>query len=78
MAKPRQLADVQVREIAAALGATEVLHLQRRQIGDKWKVVGYEYELVLSDDQVTRLCEFLSEMHGESASALRVVIDNGP
>ncbi len=78
MAKPRELADVQVRDLAAALDATETMVLQRRQISGGWTVVGYEYDLVLTQDQVLRLSEFLIEAHGDIGAQLRVVIENGP
>lgn len=77
MAKPRELAHVQVREIAAALEAVETMVLQRRQTSGGWTVVGYEYDLVLTQDQIQRLCDFLIEARGDDAETLRVVIANG-
>lgn len=78
MAKARELIEVQVRELTAALGATETMTFQRRQVSGGWTVVGYEYDLVLSHEQVKLLCEFLIETRGDSAAPLRVVIENGP
>ena len=62
MAKPKQLGQFEIRELSEALGDRSQLTFVKRLIsGGKWEAVRVEFSLILDDDQVARLAEFMSE-----------------
>lgn len=62
MAKPRQLGEYEIRELAEALGERTKLTFVKRLIsGSRWAAQRVEFSLVLSDDQVEQLAQFMSE-----------------
>lgn len=62
MPKPKTLGEYEIRELAEALGERTKLTFVKRLIsGSKWSGQRVEFSLVLSDDQVEQLAEFMSQ-----------------
>lgn len=62
MPKPKTLGQFEIRELAEALGDRSQLTFVKRLIsGGKWSAVRVEFSLILDDEQVTKLAEFMSE-----------------
>lgn len=62
MARPKTLGQVEVREVAEALGERSQLQLVKRLVsGSKWSADRVEFSLILDDDQIVKLAEFMGE-----------------
>lgn len=62
MAKPKRLGQFEIRELSEALGDRSQLTFVKRLIsGGQWAAVRVEFSLILDEDQVARLAEFMSE-----------------
>lgn len=62
MPRPKTLGNIEIRELSEALGERSQLTFVKRLIsGGKWEAVRVEFSLILDDDQVARLAEFMSE-----------------
>lgn len=62
MARPKTLGEYEIRELAEALGERTKLTFVKRLIsGAGWSGQRVEFSLVLSDDQVEQLAQFMAE-----------------
>lgn len=62
MAKPKQLGQIETRELVEALGERSQLALVKRLVsGAKWTGDRVEFSLILDEDQVVKLAEFMGE-----------------
>lgn len=62
MAKPKTLGRLELRDLSVALGERAQLTLVKRLIsGAGWGSQRVEFSLILDDDQVARLVEFMGE-----------------
>lgn len=62
MSKPKTLGEFELRELSEALGErTKVTFVKRLISGPRWSGQRVEFSLVLSDDQVEQLAQFMSE-----------------
>ena len=62
MARPKTVGQVEVREVAEALGERSQLQLVKRLVsGSKWSADRVEFSLILDDDQIVKLAEFMGE-----------------
>lgn len=62
MPRPKTLGQFEICELAEALGERSQLTFVKRLIsGGKWEAVRVEFSLILDDEQVTKLAEFMSE-----------------
>lgn len=62
MAKPKRLGQFEIRELSEALGERSQLTFVKRLIsGGKWEAVRVEFSLILDEDQVSKLAEYMSE-----------------
>lgn len=64
MPKPKTLGNVAVRELQAAFGDVEQFKLVKRLIsGAGWSAQRVEFALILNEEQISRLAEFLGETY---------------
>lgn len=62
MARPKTLGQVEVRELAEALGERSQLQFVKRLVsGSKWSADRVEFSLILDEDQVNKVAEFFGE-----------------
>lgn len=62
MAKPKTLGQIETRELVEALGERSQMALVKRLVsGAKWSGDRVEFSLILDEDQIVKLSEFMGE-----------------
>lgn len=62
MAKPKTLGQIETRELVEALGERSQMALVKRLVsGAKWSGDRVEFSLILDEDQIVKLAEFMGE-----------------
>lgn len=64
MPRPKTLGNIEVRELAEALGERSQLVLVKRLVsGAKYSADRVEFSFILDEDQLEKLCQFMGESY---------------
>lgn len=64
MPKPKTLGQIELSELAEALGERSQLQLVKRLVsGSKWSGDRVEFSLILDEEQIAKLAEYMGESY---------------